>query len=117
MLRAGNEVNQMMKVVGEEGTPTADFVTYLKSEFIDRVYLQQNTFDKIDSGCGAARQEYTFDKLLTVLDKSFAFADKEEARTYFLKLQQEFIDWNYTPWESVGFNEAEARIDRMLEEK
>ncbi len=117
VLRAGNEVNQMMKVVGEEGTPTADFVTYLKSEFIDRVYLQQNTFDKVDSACGAERQEYMFSKLLGVLDKTFNFADKEEARTYFLKLQQEFIDWNYAPWESVGFNEAEARINKMLEEK
>ena len=117
VLKAGNEVNQMMKVVGEEGTPTQDFVTYLKSEFIDRVYLQQNTFDKVDSACGAERQEYIFNKLLGILDKTFNFADKEEARTFFLKLQQEFIDWNYAPWESVGFNEAEARINRMLEEK
>src|SRR5574344_1871142 len=58
MLRAGNDVNQMMKVVGEEGTPTSDFVTYLKSEFLDSVYLQQNTFDKVDSGCGAERQQH-----------------------------------------------------------
>ena len=116
ILREGNEVNQMMKVVGEEGTPTSDFITYLKSEFIDRVYLQQNTFDKVDSACGAERQEYTFNKILTVLDKKFGFDDKSQARTYFLKLQQEFLDWNYTPWQSVGFNEAEARIDKMLAE-
>ena len=116
MLRNGNEVNQMMKVVGEEGTPTSDFVIYLKSEFIDRVYLQQNTFDPVDSACGAERQEYTFNKLLTVLDKEFNFEDKSQARTYFLKLQQEFLDWNYTPWQSVGFTEAEARIDKMLEQ-
>ena len=114
ILREGNEVNQMMKVVGEEGTPTSDFILYLKSEFIDRVYLQQNTFDKVDSACGAERQEYTFNKILTVLDKKFDFEDKSQARTYFLKLQQEFLDWNYTPWQSVGFNEAEARIDKML---
>jgi V/A-type H+-transporting ATPase subunit A len=31
MLRQGNEVNQMMKVVGEEGTSIDDFVVYLKS--------------------------------------------------------------------------------------
>ena len=115
-LREGNEVNQMMKVVGEEGTPISDFILYLKSEFIDRVYLQQNTFDKVDSACGAERQEYTFNKILTVLDKKFNFDDKSLARSYFLKLQQEFLDWNYTPWQSVGFNEAEARIDKMLAE-
>ena len=39
MLRRGNEVGQMMKVVGEEGTSIDDFVIYLKSEYLDAVYL------------------------------------------------------------------------------
>ena len=116
MLRAGNEVNQMMKVVGEEGTPVNDFVTYLKSEFIDNVYLQQNTFDKVDSSCGAERQKYVFDKLLGIIDKDFNFADKDQARTYFQRLRQQFIDWNYTPWDSISFRDAEAAIDKMLQE-
>ncbi|MBQ6470923.1 MAG: V-type ATP synthase subunit A [Victivallales bacterium] len=114
ILKAGNEVGQMMKVVGEEGTPVVDFVKYLKSEFLDSVYLQQNTFDKVDAACGARRQEYMFDKLLTVLDKEFAFEGKDQARSYFQSLRQEFIDWNYTPWESIGFREAEKRIDSLL---
>ena len=116
MLRAGNEVNQMMKVVGEEGTPVNDFVTYLKSEFIDNVYLQQNTFDKVDSACGAERQKYVFDKLLGIIEKDFNFADKDQARTYFQRLRQQFIDWNYTPWDSISFRDAEAAIDKMLQE-
>ena len=33
ILRQGSEVNQMMKVIGEEGTSLDDFVVYLKSEF------------------------------------------------------------------------------------
>ena len=117
VLRDGNDVNQMMKVVGEEGTPTSDFVLYLKSEFIDSVYLQQNTFDPVDSACGADRQKYVFEKLLQVLDKEFTFADKAEARVYFQNLRQEFIDWNYAPWESIAFKEAEGRIDEMLKQK
>ena len=116
MLRAGNEVNQMMKVVGEEGTPVNDFVTYLKSEFIDNVYLQQNTFDKVDSACGAERQKYVFDKLLGIIEKDFNFADKDQARTYLQRLRQQFIDWNYTPWDSISFRDAEAAIDKMLQE-
>jgi vacuolar-type H+-ATPase catalytic subunit A/Vma1 len=42
VLREGNEVNQMMKVVGEEGTSIDDFVVYLKAEYLDAVYLQQD---------------------------------------------------------------------------
>jgi V/A-type H+-transporting ATPase subunit A len=115
-LRAGNEVNQMMKVVGEEGTPIADFVVYLKSEFIDSVYLQQNTFDPVDSGCGAERQNRVFDKLIEVLKKEFTFPDKNQARVFFQKLRQEFIDWNYSPWKSEAFDTALGRIDALLNE-
>ncbi len=35
VLFRGNEVNQMMKVVGEEGTSQEDYVIYLKAEFFD----------------------------------------------------------------------------------
>ena len=49
ILRKGNEVGQMMKVVGEEGTSLEDFTTYLKAEFLDAVYLQQNAFSETDA--------------------------------------------------------------------
>lgn len=114
MLRSGNDVDQMMKVVGEEGTPISDFIVYLKSELIDAVYLQQNTFDPIDSGCGADRQLQVFEKLLQVLDKQFDFSDKDEARTFFHQLRQHFIDWNYSPWQSDEFNSLEKNIDAFL---
>ncbi|MBR5024380.1 MAG: V-type ATP synthase subunit A, partial [Victivallales bacterium] len=114
MLRAGNDVNQMMKVVGEEGTPTTDFVTYLKSEFIDSVYLQQNTFDPVDSACGSKRQEYVFDKILSVINKTFNFTDKSAARTFFQNLRQAFIDWNYIAWDTDDFKAQEAKIDALL---
>ena len=38
----------MMKVVGEEGTSIDDFVLYLKAEYLDAVYLQQDAFDAVD---------------------------------------------------------------------
>ena len=34
ILRTGNEVGQMMKVVGEENTSIDDFMTYLKAEYL-----------------------------------------------------------------------------------
>ena len=40
--------------------------------------------------------------------------DKAAARVFFQKLRQEFIDWNYAPWESISFKEIEGRIDGML---
>ena len=114
MLRKGNEVNQMMMVVGEEGTPIEDFVIYLKGEFLDAVYLQQNTFDPIDSACSSERQRHVFTKVLEVLRHEFTFEDKTVARNYFNQLRQAFIDWNYTPWQSAEFESGEKTIDNLL---
>ncbi len=114
MLRKGNDVNQMMMVVGEEGTPIEDFIIYLKGEFLDAVYLQQNTFDPIDSACSSERQRYVFAKVLAVLRKNFTFEDKTAARNFFNQLRQAFIDWNYTPWQSEAFANGERSVDDLL---
>ena len=115
MLRRGSEVNQMMMVVGEEGTPIEDFIVYLKGEFLDAVYLQQNTFDPIDSSCSSERQRHVFAKVLEVLNREFAFEDKTAARGFFNQLRQAFIDWNYTPWQSEEFAQAEKNVDNLLD--
>jgi V/A-type H+-transporting ATPase subunit A len=112
-LRQGNEINQMMKVVGEEGTPIGDFVVYLKSEFLDAVYLQQNTFDEVDAATSAERQKYCFDKVNTVLDTEFELSDKDAARKLFNQLRQVFLDWNYAAWESDEFKSLEKQIDEL----
>lgn len=114
ILRRGNEVNQMMKVIGEDGTDIADYIIYLKSEFLDYVYLQQNTFDKVDGATGCDRQRYAFDKVVNVLDSEFAFADKESARSWFQSLRQKFIDWNYEVVGSEDYKNLEAALDEQV---
>lgn len=116
-LRRGQEVNQMMKVVGEEGTNTDDFVTYLKSEFLDFVYLQQNTFDAVDAASDDKRQQYCFAKVIGVLKANFKFDDKDQARRFFQELQLTFIDWNYIAFGSDKFKHQEEVIDAKIKER
>ncbi len=116
-LRRGQEVNQMMKVVGEEGTNTDDFVTYLKSEFLDFVYLQQNTFDAVDAASDDKRQKYVFAKVIGVLKADFKFDDKDQARRFFQELQLTFIDWNYIAFGSDKFKHQEEVIDAKIKER
>ena len=116
VLRRGSEVSQMMKVVGEEGTHIDDFELYLKSEFLDYVYLQQNTFDEVDQGCSPERQRYMFGKIVNILETKFRFNNKDVARRFFLELRQICIDWNYSPFKSPKFEELEAKIDAKVKE-
>jgi len=114
ILGNGNEVHQMMKVVGEEGTSMEDFIVYLKAEFLDGVYLQQNGFDKVDAATDFKRQEYVFSKISEVLDKRFSFDQKEKARKVFYELRHLFIDWNYKEFGKEDFKKQEKVIDDFL---
>ena len=109
----GDEIGSMMKVVGEEGTSLSDYIIYLKAELLDAVYLQQNTFDLTEANCTTPRQRYVLDKLILLLGSDFALADKEEARGFFNRIRQKFIDWNYTAFESEAFGKAEGEIDGL----
>lgn len=113
ILLHGDEIGSMMKVVGEEGTSLEDYVIYLKAEMLDSVYLQQNSFDLTDANCGTARQRYVTDKLICVLGSEYALDSKDGARSFFNRMRQKFIDWNYTEFESEAFAKAEAEIDAM----
>ena len=112
----GNEIDSMMKVVGEEGTTLADYTVYLKSEMLDAVYLQQNSFDLVDANCGTMRQRYVTDKLINILGSEYALDSKDEARAFFNRMRQRFIDWNYKEFESDAFKKAEAEIDALYDE-
>ena len=117
LYKRGVEVNQMMKVVGEEGTSTEDFVLYMKSEFLDAVYFQQNSFDEVDAAVSVERQNYVFNKVLTVLGSDFDLKDKDEARAFFNQMRQKFGDWNYIAEDSGDYKAKEKEIDELYASK
>jgi len=113
-MRRGSEVEQMMKVVGEEGTSIEDYVVYLKGDLIDSVYFQQNSFDEVDAAVKPERQEYTFAKLMRVLASRLSFPDKNEARVWFSRLRQKFLDYNGSHWQDARFKALEKEIDETV---
>jgi len=111
----GDQVRQMMTVVGEEGTSIEDFTIYLKGEFLDAVYVQQNGFDPVDAATGENRQKYVFAKIVNdILKKEFSFDNKDTARHFFYSLRHAFIDWNYKPWNTGGAKKQEEKVDELL---
>ena len=114
LLRKGNEIGQMMKVVGEEGTSLADFTTYLKAEFLDAVYLQQNAFSDSDATTPVARQKIMFDVVEKALFTDYRFEDKDETRTFFMGLQQMFIDWNDKAMDTSEFTALRETLTEKI---
>jgi V/A-type H+-transporting ATPase subunit A len=114
MLHAGNEVNQMMKVVGEEGTSIDDFVVFLKSEYLDAVYLQQDAYHEVDGASSAERQRYVFERIDRMLRTKLRFDDKDGARRFFQRLTQTTKDWNRADQRAAEFSLIEGQIEQML---
>jgi V/A-type H+-transporting ATPase subunit A len=117
ILQKGFDIAQMMKVVGEEGTSISDYVDYLKAEFFDFVYLQQNAFDPVDEATSKERQIYIFDFIYNILESEFIFEDKDTALHFFQQLRQLFKGWNSVPWQSEEFVTIEKEIRAYLLER
>jgi len=117
ILKRSDEVSQMMKVVGEDGTSSEDFIDYLKGEFFDAVYLQQNAFDKVDEATVAERQTYVFNFITDIIKSRFQFDNKDGARKFFLELRQKFINWNALEFQSDDFKKIEQGILEQIKSK
>jgi V/A-type H+-transporting ATPase subunit A len=116
-MRRGSEVEQMMKVVGEEGTSLDDYIIYLKGDFLDAVYFQQNSFDPVDSSVSPERQDHVFAILLRIMASQFSFPGKNEARGWFNRLRQRFLDYNGSEWQSERFKTLEKEIRDEVDAK
>jgi len=114
MIFTGDEIKKRMDVVGEEGTSLADFITYLKAEFLDAVFLQQNAFDAVDAYNTMERQVYVFNKVYEILKKEITAADKDDARQVFFRLTALVKNWNSSEWEGEDFKKYEEQINEFL---
>jgi V/A-type H+-transporting ATPase subunit A len=117
ILRRSIEINQMMKVIGEEGTTAEDYITYQKGELLDAVYLQQNSFDPIDAACPPERQRIEFDVLYESLMQKYDLENKDEIRSFFNQLRQEFLDWHGTLFETPEFEAQKNKITDFFKSK
>ncbi len=116
VLRRGHEAGQMMTVVGEEGTNMADFLSYLKSEFLDAAYLQQNAFSSVDAASTSERQRDMFGLVERAMLREYDFGDKSGARAFFQGLSQEFIDWNMIEADAPEYATKRGEIEQLIKE-
>ncbi len=116
ILREGDEIGKRMEVVGEEGVSLQDMMTYLKSELFEFCYLQQNAFDKEDAYCPLERQIPLFRLISRIFEVPFAFKNHDEARSFFLELQNEIKNTNFMPFKSDRYRNALTNVEKRIDE-
>lgn len=117
VLREGDEISKRMEVVGEEGVSLGDMVLYLKSELFEFCYLQQNAFDVEDCYCPLERQIEVFRLINEIFVAEFIFDSKEEARRFFLELQNDLKNTNYLSFSSPLYTEATGKIRAKVDSR
>ncbi|MEI6242413.1 MAG: V-type ATP synthase subunit A [Chlamydiota bacterium] len=114
-LQEGNEIEKRMEVVGEEGTAIEDMIKFFKGELYDACYLQQNAFDKEDCFCREERQLELFMLIQKIFLKKFSFDSHDEARSFFLEIQDEIRNLNYMPFRTEHYQEMLKQVEEKIE--
>jgi V/A-type H+/Na+-transporting ATPase subunit A len=114
ILHKGYDIGKRMEVVGEEGTAIDDMIIYLKSELYDFSYLQQNAFDKEDAYCPLKRQIELFKLINQIFDTRFKFHTHDEARQFFLSLQNQIKNMNFLAFHSHEYKHAFKKIEEHI---
>lgn len=117
ILQKGDEIGKRMEVIGEEGVAIDDMVIFLKSELYEFCYLQQNAFDKEDTYCPLERQIEMFRMIQQIFEAKFLFDVHDEARSFFLNLQNELKNINFLPFHTQKYHDAMAAIQTKIQDK
>ncbi|MFO7735622.1 MAG: V-type ATP synthase subunit A, partial [bacterium] len=116
LVRESTEIGKKMSVVGEEGISTSDMIVYLKGEFYDAAFLQQNAFDKIDTATDIDRQYEQIELVNKVLSKDFDFENHDEARDFFKDFTDKVIQLNYLSKDNSDYETKKKELINIIEE-
>ncbi|RDB31716.1 V-type ATP synthase subunit A [Candidatus Similichlamydia laticola] len=116
LLEESDVITRRMDVLGEDGVALDEFISHLKAELYDAVYLQQNSFDPEDTYCPLKKQKVLFSFVNEVLDTDYSWISTHtEARSFFLSLQAEMRNLNFVKEESEESVSCRQRLRNLLE--
>ena len=116
-LQRGKEIAEQINILGDDGVPPEYHVVFWKSEFIDFVMLQQDSFDKIDCNTPMERQEYIMDMLINVCRADWEFDDFNDVADYFKKLINVARQMNFSEFKSDKFHQYQEEFSELLNSK
>ena len=117
ILLRGREAQEQINILGDDGVPLAYHDRYWKSEMIDRVILQQDGFDPVDSSTPMKRQEYMLELILEISEKDFVFETFEEVMPFYVKLINLCKQMNYVEIDTDDFKKYEAELHKEVDER
>ncbi|MHA7831520.1 MAG: V-type ATP synthase subunit A [Flagellimonas sp.] len=114
LLRDGKTIASNIILMGEKGITDASYIRYQKSELLDAVFLQQNSFHEVDGVTHPKRLRLMFEMVQKIIDAPVELQGKEKIRTHFNFLRQVFLDWNYMAPDDEGFEKQKTKLLNLV---
>lgn len=113
----GREAFEQINILGDDGVPTEYHDRFWKSELLDFVILQQDSFDKTDSNCSTERQQDMFNKIMKICTTSFEHKDFEECAAFYKQVINLYRQMNYSVYKSDSYNENLKNVTELIATK
>ncbi|MEG1607754.1 MAG: V-type ATP synthase subunit A [Mucinivorans sp.] len=117
MVQRGKEAYEQINILGDDGVPVEYHDRFWKSELLDFIILQQDSFDKVDANCTIERQRYMFDLVMDITSSSLSFDDFEQCIGYYKRLINALRQMNYSEWQSDDFKKYLSQAQAIIAEK
>lgn len=117
IVQRGKEAYEQINILGDDGIPVEYHDRYWKSELLDFIILQQDSFDKIDANCSMERQKMMFEFVMDICTRTFSFVDFEECISYYKGLINALRQMNYSEYEGVDFKKYYSQVQEILATK
>lgn len=114
MVQRGKEAYEQINILGDDGVPVEYHDRYWKSELLDFIILQQDSFDAMDSNCPMERQVYMFNYVMDICGRNFIFVDFEECIRFYKELINSLRQMNFSAFESDEFERHKAAVEQIL---
>lgn len=116
LLQEGKSIASNIVLMGEKGITDETYIQFQKSELVDAVFLQQNSFHEVDGVTNPERLREMFDMVWKIVDAPVGIKGKGEIRSHFNFLRQAFIDWNTMRPAEEGFEKQKHRILNLIKQ-
>ncbi len=113
----GAEARDQIAILGDDAVPIEYHRQFWKSELLDFVFLQQDSFDDVDMNCEMDRQKFMFNKVMSICKMDPEFEVFTEVSDYYKKMINTMRQMNYSEYNSEDFKKYEEELKVLLAEK
>jgi V/A-type H+-transporting ATPase subunit A len=116
LLKEGKMISSNIILMGEKGVTDETYIQYQKSELLDAVFIQQDSFHEVDTPTPPDRLNKMFAMVKEIIETPVNIKGKDEIRTHFNYLRQSFIDWNVLKIDSSDYGAQESKIRNLIKQ-